>query len=290
MRGATTVSDRGRRLRLRRYARRLSVLTGNTFVAAWLGAVAAGAQSGTAPATVQACTHVREPTADSATLYGALRVADPEARPTRAYLDGALREIARRFVAHPSTLPVFGEIAFTARSDGHTSDVRPLTPGMDRHLAASAMSAIDAAGAVRALGELPPGIDSLQLRLAIDPLPDSSTATVALGRVLRRGTASMVRFEFEVQTPVRPRAGNPAPSYPEAARTRGVDGYVLMQFVVDEDGWAIPETFRLLKANYREFVQAVLKVLPGYRFHPAEIGGCTVKQLVQMPFTFTIQR
>jgi protein TonB len=38
------------------------------------------------------------------------------------------------------------------------------------------------------------------------------------------------------------------------------------------------------------FEQAVRSALPNMRFLPAEIGGRKVKQLVQQPFVFALQR
>ena len=72
--------------------------------------------------------------------------------------------------------------------------------------------------------------------------------------------------------------------------TREVRGEVLAQFVVDADGRYEPGSFKVLKSSHELFTQAVKNALPNMRFYPAEVGGKKVKQLVQQPFTFSLQK
>jgi periplasmic protein TonB len=74
------------------------------------------------------------------------------------------------------------------------------------------------------------------------------------------------------------------------ARAAGDESEVLVQFVVDTAGRADMASVRILRANYREFVEAVLKVLPEYRFQPATVNGCPARMYVQLPFAFAIRR
>ena len=85
-------------------------------------------------------------------------------------------------------------------------------------------------------------------------------------------------------------AGSASPRYPDALRSSGVEGKVIAVFVVDERGRAEVDSVRFLSSNNQLFVDAVRAVLPRMRFVPAEIGGRKVRQLVQMPFVFTIGR
>ena len=62
----------------------------------------------------------------------------------------------------------------------------------------------------------------------------------------------------------------------------------MAQFVVDESGRAQADSVRFLRSDNRLFENAVMAVLPRMRFTPAEIGGRKVRQLVQMPFVFTL--
>jgi protein TonB len=85
-------------------------------------------------------------------------------------------------------------------------------------------------------------------------------------------------------------AGSGAPRYPEALRSSGVEGRVVTLFVVDEKGRAEADSVRFLSSDNALFEDAVRRALPRMRFIPAEIGGRKVRQLVQMPFVFTIGR
>lgn len=97
-------------------------------------------------------------------------------------------------------------------------------------------------------------------------------------------------FEFQVEKPVLPREGNPQPRYPEMLRTGGIEGEVLAQFVVDTSGRAEMSSLKILKSSHDLFSSAVRQTLPSMRFYAAETGGRKVKQLVQMPFNFTLAR
>jgi periplasmic protein TonB len=97
-------------------------------------------------------------------------------------------------------------------------------------------------------------------------------------------------FEFQVEKPVVSAPGSGQPSYPDMLRSAGVEGEVLAQFVVDTTGRAEPGSFKVLKTSHELFAQAVKNALPRMRFLPAEIGGRKVKQLVQQPFNFALNR
>jgi TonB family protein len=100
--------------------------------------------------------------------------------------------------------------------------------------------------------------------------------------------ADHVYFEFQVETPVKQIANGVAPRYPDVMRTSRTNGDVLAQFVVDTSGRALPETLHILKSTDDLFSQAVRAALPEMRFVPATLGGKPVRQLVQMPFNFSV--
>jgi protein TonB len=97
-------------------------------------------------------------------------------------------------------------------------------------------------------------------------------------------------FEFQVEKPAQAASGNPSPRYPEVLKSSGVEGKVMAQFVVLETGRADMDTFKILSSDNDLFSSAVKNVLPQMRFLPAEIGGKKVRQLVQLPFEFKINR
>ena len=95
-------------------------------------------------------------------------------------------------------------------------------------------------------------------------------------------------YPSEVDKQTAPIDGNPRPQYPSMLESAHVAGEVVVQFVVDTTGRVDMRTFTVLEATNELFVDAVKRVLSRWRFYPAEAGGHKVKQLVQMPFMFTV--
>lgn len=91
-------------------------------------------------------------------------------------------------------------------------------------------------------------------------------------------------------------------SYPSGSQTRGVQGTVVLQFVVDtagrveqdtiEERWPAdrPRLTGELAEHYQAFLTAAKRSLAATRYHPARIGGCVVRQFVQQPFQFNLRR
>jgi protein TonB len=96
-------------------------------------------------------------------------------------------------------------------------------------------------------------------------------------------------MEFQVEKPVE-RIGGDAPDYPAMLRDAGVEGEVLAQFVVGENGRYQGGTLKILSSSNPAFSAAVKDALPRMRFSAAQIGGRKVSQLVQMPFQFNIKK
>lgn len=99
-----------------------------------------------------------------------------------------------------------------------------------------------------------------------------------------------VYFEYQVQKAVSPIPGNKAPRYPDSLREAKVEGTVLAQFIVDENGRADSTSFSVLRSTHELFTNAILSTLTSFRFNPAELNGKPVKQLVQMPFQFSLTK
>lgn len=97
-------------------------------------------------------------------------------------------------------------------------------------------------------------------------------------------------YDYQVEKPVAQAPGSPGPRYPDILRGNGIEGEVIAQFIVDTTGRAEPSSFKVLKTTHELFAEAVRTALPKMRFIPAELGGRKVKQLVQQPFSFTIQK
>jgi protein TonB len=97
-------------------------------------------------------------------------------------------------------------------------------------------------------------------------------------------------YDFQVEKPVMQAPGSAVPAYPDILRQAGIEGDVLVTFVVDTTGRAEAGSLKILRSTNDLFTKSVQSALPRMRFIPAEVGGKKVKQLVQQPFTFTIQR
>ncbi|MEO8619425.1 MAG: TonB family protein [bacterium] len=81
----------------------------------------------------------------------------------------------------------------------------------------------------------------------------------------------------------------PSPRYPNALRESGVDGHVVIRFVVDTVGRAELDNVTIVEATHQLFADAVKNALGQYRFSPGAIGTRKVRTLVQVPFTFTLR-
>ena len=94
----------------------------------------------------------------------------------------------------------------------------------------------------------------------------------------------------QVERQVSLRPGSTPPRYPASLRAAGIEGQVVALFVVSEAGRVEPGTVRFTASDNPLFEAAVRHALDGTRFVPAEVGGRKVRQLVQMPFVFTLTR
>ena len=96
-------------------------------------------------------------------------------------------------------------------------------------------------------------------------------------------------MEFQVEKPVV-KIGGEAPEYPSSLRESGIEGRVLAQFVVGENGRYEGGSLKIIDSSNPAFTAAVKDALPRMRFSAAQIGGKKVAQLVQMPFQFHLQK
>ncbi len=85
-------------------------------------------------------------------------------------------------------------------------------------------------------------------------------------------------------------AGGANMAYPEVLRSAQVEGTVMASFVVDTSGYADMSTFTVISSDHELFTNAVRRALARIRYRPAEVGGQKVKQLVQQPFQFRLDR
>jgi protein TonB len=82
--------------------------------------------------------------------------------------------------------------------------------------------------------------------------------------------------------------GSAAPIYPPELISKGVEGSVLTNFVIDTTGRADTTTIEIIQTAHPLFVQSVLAAIPGMRFSPAMVQGRKVRQVVEQRFQFRI--
>ncbi len=99
-----------------------------------------------------------------------------------------------------------------------------------------------------------------------------------------------VYLENQVERPVAVLPGTRGPDYPDALRQAGVEGQVLVQFVVDTLGRVQMSTLEVLGSDHAFFTSAVKRSLEKMRFLPAEVGQRKVPQWVVQPFQFKLNR
>jgi protein TonB len=82
----------------------------------------------------------------------------------------------------------------------------------------------------------------------------------------------------------------PAPRYPDALKSVGVEGVVSMHFIVGADGKVEPGSIEVISTPNKLFSDAVRASLLNSRYRPAEAGGHAVRQLVEQSFTFRLEK
>ena len=82
----------------------------------------------------------------------------------------------------------------------------------------------------------------------------------------------------------------PAPRYPDALKSVGVEGMVSMRFIVGADGRVEPGSINVISTPHKLFADAVRSSLLNSRYRPAEAGGRSVRQLVEQTFSFRIEK
>jgi TonB family protein len=108
-----------------------------------------------------------------------------------------------------------------------------------------------------------------------EPPPGSSTSNEVY--VLVEQMPELVGGLAALQSRVR---------YPEAARSAGIQGRVIAQFVVDETGRVTDPV--IVKGISRECDEEVLRVLSESRFRPGKQRGKTVRVKMSLPVTFAL--
>ena len=99
----------------------------------------------------------------------------------------------------------------------------------------------------------------------------------------------MIDCRRSTTSPAIPFPDNPVPRYPESLRLAGVQGAVVIQFVIDTSGRVELASLRVVRSDNEQFATAVRTVLPTLRFTPARIGDRAVRLFVEQPYEFLVR-
>lgn len=108
------------------------------------------------------------------------------------------------------------------------------------------------------------------------------------GRSVIDGESSLSSTDWHVSELLMHIVSSAKPRYPSVLRQSGIDGRVVVRFMVDTSGLVDPVSIRVVTSTHELFTRAVRDALSEFRFKPAEVGGRRVPALAEMPFEFRI--
>jgi len=108
--------------------------------------------------------------------------------------------------------------------------------------------------------------------------PPSGTADQGLPATIEQVDEAVVYLE------------GPKPVYPPALRQVGVEGSVVLRYIVGLDGKVEGESITVLQTTNHAFDAPAIDAIAGARFKAARIHGRAVRQLVEQVVRFTLGR
>ncbi|MBC7788734.1 MAG: energy transducer TonB [Anaerolineae bacterium] len=173
-------------------------------------------------------------------------------------------------------------VQFTLHSHGGVSGLSVQPPARVPQLDSALGVALQRAGAAAVLAGLLTAsgrdvADSSSFRLGITPAEKGPAVREPFFR------AKLPRYTRTIPVP---HTENDTPKYPKRAREMGIDGKVLMNFVVDSSGMIDPETVDVMEASYLDFIKVIFDEMPRWRYRSSTVNGCRVPQRVQQQFVF----
>jgi TonB family protein len=162
-----------------------------------------------------------------------------------------------------------------------TTSIPTLVPGFD----ASVSDAIKAAVADSTMSLVPRALeaDAVPLELRITTGPEDARFRVPPATVF---AATFPRLRM---VDAKPTGRIPLAQYPPEEQDEGGDGEVLLRVVIDENGAPVVPTLEIIRATAPAFARAAARTLARYHFAPAHVGACTVPQVAEMPFWFSLR-
>ena len=82
----------------------------------------------------------------------------------------------------------------------------------------------------------------------------------------------------------------PAPRYPGVLEALGIEGQVLVEFVIDTTGRVQPRSIRILESTHPDFATAARAAVAATIFRPAHLSAHVVRQLTRQSVRFVATR
>ena len=68
----------------------------------------------------------------------------------------------------------------------------------------------------------------------------------------------------------------------------GIEGYVVLQFVIDTAGKVEPKTLRVMSATHEDFIEPATRIVRESLYVPARVRGKPVRVLTQIRVNFNL--
>ena len=141
---------------------------------------------------------------------------------------------------------------------------------------------------------IPTEIPPVDLSERFDPRDFSGIGVeggVFSGVVGGTGPVDFTQTFLEAAVDERPeRLSGPYPRYPEMLRQAGIEGFVLLEFVIDTSGHVEEGSLKVLQSTNRAFEGPAKIVIRRSLYRPGRVRGQAVRVLVSQRIGFTISR
>jgi protein TonB len=144
--------------------------------------------------------------------------------------------------------------------------------------------------------EIPTEIPPVNLNERFDPRDYSGTGIeggIATGVVGGTGPVptdlQQVFAEAVVDEPPMHLSSPPA-AYPTMLKDAGIEGTVVLEFIVGADGHPEKESIRVIESTHKQFEKAAKDQIAASLYRPGRMRGQAVRVLVRQPINFTLRR
>ena len=140
--------------------------------------------------------------------------------------------------------------------------------------------------------EIPTEIPPIDLTTRFDPRDYTGVGIeggVFTGVEGGTGPVDLTQVYAEAVVDERPeRISCPAMQYPRMLQQAGIEGSVLLQFVVGTAGRVERGSVEIIRSDHRQFERSARDLITRCLFRPGRVRADAVRVLVQMPINFTL--